>query len=77
MLRSGRVSFGGIVKPVNLACVPEANAGDYVLVHVGFAISVVDEEEARQTLEYLRQMGELNELAELPPAADDQGNAAK
>ncbi len=64
-LRSGRVSFGGIVKEVNLAYVPEAKAGDYVLVHVGFAISVVDEAEAMQTLEYLKQMGDFGELAEL------------
>lgn len=64
-LRSGRVSFGGIVKEVNLAYVPEAGEGDYVLVHVGFAISVVDESEAMQTLEYLKQMGDFGELAEL------------
>lgn len=56
--RSGRVSFAGIIKEVNLAYVPEANEGDYVLVHAGFAITVVDEDEAAQTLEYLRQMGE-------------------
>lgn len=62
-LRTGRVSFGGIVKEVNLAYVPEATEGDYVLVHVGFAIGVVDEAEAAQTLEYLRQMGELAELS--------------
>lgn len=60
--RSGRVSFGGIVKEVNLAYVPEARVGDYVVVHVGFALSVVDEEEARQTLDYLRQIDELGEL---------------
>jgi hydrogenase expression/formation protein HypC len=60
--RSGRVSFGGVVKEVNLACVPEAKVGDYVIVHVGLAISTLDEGEARQTLEYLRQMGELDEL---------------
>jgi len=60
--RSGRVSFGGITKEVNLAYVPEAKVGDYVIVHVGFALSVVDEVEARQTFEYLRQMEELEEL---------------
>ena len=60
--RSGRVSFGGITKEVNLAYVPEAKVGDYVIVHVGFALSVVDEAEARQTFEYLRQMEELEEL---------------
>lgn len=60
--RSGKVSFGGIVKEVNLAYVPEASVGDYVVVHVGFALSVVDEAEAQQTFEYLRQMEELEEL---------------
>jgi len=62
LLRSGRVDFAGIVKEVNLAYVPEARIGDYVLVHVGFAINTVDEEEARQVFEYLREMGELAEL---------------
>ena len=47
--RTGKVSFGGIVKEVNLCMVPEANVGDYVMVHVGVAISVVDEAEAQQT----------------------------
>jgi hydrogenase expression/formation protein HypC len=64
VFRSGRVSFGGIIKQINLAYVPEAKIGDYVLVHVGFAISTVDEEEAQQVFEYLRQMGELAELEE-------------
>lgn len=62
LLRSGRVDFSGAVKIVNLAYVPDAQVGDYVLVHVGFAISTVDEEEARTVLDYLRQMGELAEL---------------
>lgn len=60
--RLGRVSFGGIVKEVNLACVPEAKVGDYVIVHVGLAISTVDPDEAERTLEYFREMGELAEL---------------
>ncbi len=60
--RTGKVSFGGITKEVSLAYVPEARVGDYVVVHVGFALSVVDEAEARQTFEYLRQMEELDEL---------------
>ncbi len=60
--RFGKVSFGGIMKEVNLSMVPEAKEGDYVLVHVGVAISVVDEEEALKTFEYIRQIGELNEL---------------
>jgi hydrogenase expression/formation protein HypC len=62
--RCGRVSFAGIVKNVNLACVPEAKIGDYVLVHVGFAISTIDEEQAQEVFECLRQMGELTELEE-------------
>ena len=56
--RIAKVSFGGIVKDVNLAYVPEAQVGDYVIVHVGFAISRLDEQEAQQVFEYLRQMEE-------------------
>ena len=62
--RSGRVSFGGIVKDVSLACVPEAKVDDYVLVHVGMALSTVDEAEAQEVFSYLKQMGELEELEE-------------
>lgn len=61
LLRAGRVDFAGTVKRVNLAYVPEANVGDYVLVHVGFAISVVDDAEAQKVLGYLSQMGDLAE----------------
>lgn len=68
VLRSGKVNFGGIVKQVNLSYVPEANIGDYVVVHVGFALSVVDEEQAQQVFEYLRSMGELAELTEAEAA---------
>ena len=64
IFRTGKVNFGGILKQINLAYVPEAKIGDYVLVHVGFAISIIDEEEAQQVFEYLRQMGELAELEE-------------
>lgn len=60
--RTARVSFAGIVKEVNLAYVPEARVGDYVIVHVGFAISRVDEKEAQQIFAYLKQMEELREL---------------
>jgi hydrogenase expression/formation protein HypC len=62
VLRSGRVDFSGIVKTVNLSYVPDAQVGDYVLVHVGFAISTVDEIEAVRVFEYLRHMDELAEL---------------
>jgi len=65
-LRSARVQFGGIVRQVSLNFVPEAELGDYVMVHVGFAISVVDAEEAERTYKILEEMGELE--AELPPA---------
>ena len=54
IMRSSRVSFGGIIKEVNLALVPEAGIGDYVIVHVGFAISRLDEEEALRVFEYLK-----------------------
>ena len=64
VFRHGKVSFGGITKNVNLCMVPEAAIGDYVLVHVGVAISRIDEEEAHKTFEYLHQMGETNELNE-------------
>jgi hydrogenase expression/formation protein HypC len=62
IFRIAKVSFNGIVKEVNLAMVPEAGINDYVLVHVGSAISVVDEEEANRTMEILKQMGELSDL---------------
>jgi hydrogenase expression/formation protein HypC len=64
--RTGTVSFGGVSKEACLAFVPEAKVGDYVLVHAGFAISVVDEEEALKTLDYFRQIGELGELEDKP-----------
>ena len=66
--RVGRVSFGGVVKEVSLACVPEAKIGDYVIVHVGLAISTVDEEEANRTWEYFRQMGEALEESDSSPS---------
>ncbi len=56
LTRSGRVSFGGVVKEVSLAYVPEVEMGQYVIVHVGFALSIVDEDEAAETLNYLSQL---------------------
>jgi hydrogenase expression/formation protein HypC len=64
-VRMGKVSFGGIVKEVCLAYTPEAQVEDYVIVHAGFAISRLDEEEVQQTLEA---------LAELEEMADEQGD---
>lgn len=61
LLRTGRVDFGGVIREINLAYTPEARVGDYVLVHVGFAISVIDAAEADRTLAYLRELGELEE----------------
>lgn len=68
LARSGRVDFGGVSREVNLALVPDAGVGDYVLVHVGLALSRIDEDEARETLSYLRQIEELGDLK-----ADDTG----
>ncbi len=64
----GQVSFGGVVKEVCLAYTPDVVPGDYVLVHVGFAISKIDEQHAAEVLEALRQIGELEEAP--PPSPD-------
>jgi len=68
-LRAGRVQFGGIVRQVSLHFVPEANVGDYVMVHVGFAISRVDAEEAERTYKLLEELGALE--GELPPEPEE------
>jgi hydrogenase expression/formation protein HypC len=62
IFRMGKVNFGGILKNVNLAYVPEAKIDDYVLVHVGFAISIINEEEAQEVFKYLKEIGDLMEL---------------
>ena len=64
LMRTGKVSFGGIVKEVNLAYVPEAQVGDFLTVHVGFALSVVDEEDAKLVFEFLEQEEKLRQLQE-------------
>ena len=56
LLRMGRVSFGGLIKQISLAYVCEAQVNDYVIVHAGFALSIIDRHEAEQTLNYLRQI---------------------
>jgi hydrogenase expression/formation protein HypC len=63
-LRRGKVDFAGIRKEVCLDYTPEAYVGDYVLVHVGFALTVVDEQEARRVFEALQQLDQLDELKE-------------
>jgi hydrogenase expression/formation protein HypC len=65
--RRGTVDFGGVFKEVNLSFVPEAQPGDYVLVHAGFALNAIDEAEAGKILEYLREIDDLNELEETGP----------
>jgi hydrogenase expression/formation protein HypC len=61
MVRMAKVSFGGIIKEASLEMVPKAKVGDYVLVHVGVAISIVDEVEAKRTFQYLEEIGEVEE----------------
>jgi len=70
----GRVSFGGIVKEVCLAYTPEAQVGDYVVVHVGFAISQIDEAEAHKVFEFLQEMGDLEEL-DVPQPSEKESEA--
>ncbi len=60
--RTGKVSFDGVIKDVSLTLTPEANVGDYVLVHVGATISVIDEDEAKKTFDLLKQLGELHDI---------------
>lgn len=62
LVRLGRINFSGIIKEASLAYVPEAKIGDYVIVHAGFALSRVDEDEAVKVFEYLRQMNETDDL---------------
>lgn len=64
LTRMGKIDFSGVVKQACLAYVPEVQIGDYVIVHVGFALSKVDEAEAQKVFEYLKQMDELGELEE-------------
>ena len=64
LTRMGKINFGGILKEASLAYVPEAKVGDYVIVHVGFALNRVDEDEAHKVFEYLKEMEELGELGE-------------
>ena len=65
--RMGRIDFSGVIKEASLAYVPEVVVGDYVIVHVGFALSKVDEAEARKIFEYLNKMGELGALEAKSP----------
>ena len=72
-VRMGRVYFGGVIKEVCLAYLPEANVGDYVIVHTGFAISRIDEQSARETLRIFSELGVLDEeLEELRRSGENQ-----
>lgn len=66
-VRMGKVDFGGTLKRACLEHVPEAVPGDYVLVHVGFALSRIDEEEAKRVFAFLAEMDQLGELKDVPP----------
>jgi hydrogenase expression/formation protein HypC len=74
-IRMGRVSFDGVTRRVCLEYVPEAVPGDYVLVHVGFALTRIDEAEAERVFELLRQLPLLDERDDLEAAVDSEGAA--
>jgi len=76
-IQMGHVQFGGIQKEVCLSFLPDIQPGDYVIVHAGFAISQIDEEEAAKTLEILREMGELVELTESETVPAPVGDAVR
>jgi hydrogenase expression/formation protein HypC len=65
LMRTGKVDFGGLIKEINLSYVPEAKIGDYVIVHAGFALNTIDEEEAQKVFQYLKEIQELGDAGEL------------
>jgi len=69
-LQMGKIDFGGVTREACLAYVPEARVGDYTMIHVGFALNVISEEEALETLELLRQLGEVEAELYLEPQVD-------
>ncbi len=74
-IKMGKADFGGVVKEVCLECVPDVQLGDYVLVHVGFALSVIDEKEAARTYKVLEEMQQLSELD--APDVEDPPNPSE
>jgi hydrogenase expression/formation protein HypC len=76
-LRMGKLDFGGTVRKCCLQCIPEAVVGDYALVHVGFAISLVDEAEAARTYQLLEEMGELMSQIDVESAETPKGSGAQ
>jgi hydrogenase expression/formation protein HypC len=75
-LPMGKVEFGGIVRQTCLAYTPEAEVGEYVIVHVGFAISRLDEAEAEEVFSYLDQIGAVAELESEPPGGPSESSEA-
>jgi hydrogenase expression/formation protein HypC len=76
LVKMAQVVFGGITKQASLEMLPNAEVGDYVLVHVGVAISKIDEDEAKKTFEYLQEIGELDELVESSQIDPNGGSCA-
>ena len=74
-VKVGQVQFGGITRQVALGFVPEAEVGDYVMVHVGFAISRVDEAQAKRTYEILEQLGTLHSSGPCPECLESRAKA--
>jgi len=72
-LLMGKIDFGGVRKCACLEHVSDAKIGDYVLIHVGFALSRIDESEAKRVFEYLKELNQLEELGELPETARSEG----
>jgi len=72
-IRMGKIDYGGITREACLEYIPEAALGDYVMVHVGFAISKVDEEEAARTYKYLAEMDQLQEIETPEPEIGPAG----
>ncbi len=70
-LPMGKIDFGGVIKEACLAYVPEAQVGEYTIVHVGFALNVIDEEEAHKTLDLLSEIGALDEELGPPPKPEN------
>ena len=83
VMRYGKVEFGGVTKDICLAYLPDVQVGDYVLVHVGFAISKIEEEEAAEIFSYIEQIGELSDMSDpfedgVPPSPSvSEGGSAE
>lgn len=72
-LKMAKIDFGGAIRDGCLEYVPEAEIGDYVIVHVGFAISIVSEQEAQETLRMIREINDLDEVPEEPSVEESEG----